>query len=357
MKIKKGLSLILISGILMITGCQSKSTMNKSEISTNKNTNQNVEANQSINKEQAKEIAIKAFEKYFNKKINVKNLFEEVELEKNEAKDNQPKISNWHVCWSTFNITKLKDLDEQMKIWEKANNDDEKKIGKKIDKLNNEYKKALTYWAIIDEKSGKILNIGMRDGRRNSKLSNEELEKTETKLKEKTIALNELEKFEGKKIDITKLNEEINVKGNEFEFVWSNDVDWTNNTKERKVIEYYVTINKETGEIQEIGNGNEILKNSAKQPTYPNYSTEEGKKIAFDFIKKHKYVANMNDMKFLRYMNADPEIALFEVDFTYGKDEKTENTKVIRVYIDKSNNDVVGMSRRFETTNTNENNK
>lgn len=308
--------------------------MKKNELITEQNTIQNVQVAQNVTKEQVKEIAIKAFEKYFNQKVDVKNLFEEAELQKFEATDNYPEASEWYISWSTFDISKLKDIGE--KLEKAANSSDKDKIGEEFNKLNDEYSRSLTYYATIDGKSGNILDIGIK----NDNISAEEL-------KEKTIALNELEKFAAQKIDITNLNEEISVNDNKYIFRWNNEVD--RDGKEKREINYAVTINKETGEAQSILYRDEIIKQHKKQPIFEAFNIEAGKKVASDFIEKHKYIDNINNIKFLRYSNANPEICLFNVEFTYGKDEKTGKTKVISVTIDKSTNKVECIGKHLET--------
>lgn len=90
--------------------------------------------------------------------------------------------------------------------------------------MHDEFRKSITYCARIDEKSGRILDIRISDGRKNN-MYIERLKEIEIKLKEKTIALNELEKLVGKKIYITNSNEKISFRVNKYIFRWNNGVD------------------------------------------------------------------------------------------------------------------------------------
>lgn len=69
---------------------------------------------------------------------------------------------------------------------------------------------------------------------------------------------------------------------------------------------------------------------------------EEGKTIAKDFIKKLNIANNDSDISFLRVGN------LKDLDFKYGKDEKTGKNKVIYISINPETKKVSGFTLELE---------
>ncbi|MEJ8552780.1 hypothetical protein [Tepidibacter sp. Z1-5] len=144
MKMKKGLPIALIAGMLLTGGVQSFAAMN------NVSQTQAVQVNAQVNKEQAKEMAIKAFEKYLNTNIDEKKLFEETKLLKVGDKYNFEGKDHWNITWTTYD----------------NNKDIESMTDAELDKYNEDIHKGIGYCIGIDEKSGQIMGISIIDGNR-----------------------------------------------------------------------------------------------------------------------------------------------------------------------------------------------
>ncbi|MEJ8553803.1 hypothetical protein [Tepidibacter sp. Z1-5] len=160
MKMKKGLPIALLAGIIMLVGCESNESVKKNQLNTEQSTIQNVQV-QNLKKQQAKEIAIKSFEKYFNINIDEKNLFEEIELLKEGDKYNFKGKDQWSVTWTTFD----------------NNKDIEDMTDAELDKYNEDIRNGIGYSASIDEKNGEIIGIAIID--RNRTCTKEQEIKTE----------------------------------------------------------------------------------------------------------------------------------------------------------------------------------
>ena len=159
---KKGISIILMASVLLTGSVQSFATTNDKV----EKVQQKAIKVEKIKEAEAKDLVLKGFEKYLGTKIESKNLIEKVEFL--TAKDvlNQHKTDCWHVSWSTFDTNKLKSG----------------KTKEEIKKLNKEWHESVTYYAVIDAKSYKILEIAIIDG-------------TRTCLKEQEIATEEAKKI------------------------------------------------------------------------------------------------------------------------------------------------------------------
>ncbi|SKC65588.1 hypothetical protein [Maledivibacter halophilus] len=338
MKMKKAMSLFLVGSMLVTVGCQSEASIKKDKLITEEGSIQKTQSAENLSKQELREIVLEKFEEYFNKKVDIEDLFEYIEISDE---------GYWQVSWSTFDEKNLDDANKKLfdMRGKEISKEEKEKLLKEIKELQKGYNKAITYYAIGAGK-GNIEKIGIRNRAKDEDIYGKEVEEIEVKRKEKAIAINALEKFAGKKVDVSNLNEEISLEDDSWKFFWDNETNW--DIKETKSINYSVTIDKETNEIKAITYINDIIKEH-KSNTFPEFDTEEGKKIALEFIKKHGYVENIDDIKFLRYWNADPQIVLFHVDYIYGKDEKTGKTKVIKVTVNKRTKEIWSMGKVLET--------
>ncbi|AFS79780.1 putative membrane lipoprotein [Gottschalkia acidurici 9a] len=181
-KIKKGIPIGVITGVLILSGCQSTEAVRKNVLMTEQTSFQNTLNSQSITKERAKEIAIKLFENYFDEEVDVKNLFEKVELLKIGDEYNFKNKNHWSISWSTFDRSRLKNVKNMTK--------DE------VKKLNEDWHNNKTYHVKMEEKNGEIIEIGIIDEKaRNQNMAIEELKAKEIETEDaKNIALDYIKK-------------------------------------------------------------------------------------------------------------------------------------------------------------------
>ncbi|SKC65570.1 hypothetical protein [Maledivibacter halophilus] len=339
-KIKKGVTLLLVGGMLVTIGCQSEAAMKKDELALNKNAIQNTQVVEKLSKEKLKEMVLKEFKEHFDVEVDTESLFEYIEISDK---------GYWQVSWSTFNEKKLdeanKKLFDMKGNYKEITKEEKEKLLEEIKELRTGYNKAITYYA-RGNGNGNIMKIGIKNRAKDEDIYGKEVKEIEVKKEEKEIALKALEDFAGQKVDVSDLNEEISMKDDSWEFFWDNEPDW--DAKETKSINYGVTIDKETKEIKSVTYVDDIAKEH-KTNTFPEFDTEEGKKIALDFIKEHEYVEKIDDVEFLRYWNADPQIVLFHVDYIYGQDEETGKTKVIKVTVNKRTKEIWSMGKVLES--------
>ncbi len=181
MKGKKGVSLALITGILISLSWQNIEAVQKNMLISEQNIIKTIPVSQNITKEQAKEKTIKLFEKYFDEKIDTKNLFENTKLFKAEDESNFEGKDHWVISWSTFDLSRLGNTEGMT--------DDE------IKQLNEDWHNATSYNAIIEEKTGEIIEIGKTDRERAGNLTIEELREKEIETEDaKNIALDYIKK-------------------------------------------------------------------------------------------------------------------------------------------------------------------
>lgn len=334
-KVKKCGFIFLTLILLVLAGCQSEAAVKKNVLFTEENEIKNVHTDDS-NEEKIKELVLKTFEEEFHVKVDTENLFEYIDLSDQ---------GNWYVSWSTYDEKKFQEANEKLLDMKDSSKEEKEKLTEEIEELRKEYNKSISYWARVDAKSGEIKDIVISNRTKDDGLSEEERKEAEISIKEKAIAIKALEEFSGKKLDISNLIEEISLKGEEWHFYWRNEPDW--DAEHTRQIDLSATIDKTDGEVKSIFYRDDISK-EYKTNTFPDFDIEEGKKIALEFIKRHGY-ANMDKIAFLRHWNADPQIVLLHVDFTYGKDEETGKTKVIKVTVDKRTKEIWGMSKSLET--------
>lgn len=181
MKGKKAIPLMLITAILITVGSQSIEAIQGNRFTAKENINRTISTSQNITKEQAKEKTIELFEKYFDEKIDTKNLFENTKLFKVEDECNFEGKDHWLISWSTFDLSRLGNTEGMT--------DDE------IKQLNEDLHNAISYDALIEEKTGEIIEIGKIDGKRDGNLTMEELKEKEIETEDaKSIALNYIKK-------------------------------------------------------------------------------------------------------------------------------------------------------------------
>lgn len=181
MKGKKAIPLMLITAILITVGSQSIEAIQGNRFTAKENINRTISTSQNITKEQAKEKTIELFEKYFDEKIDTKNLFENTKLFKVEDECNFEGKDHWLISWSTFDLSRLGNTEGMT--------DDE------IKQLNEDLHNATSYDALIEEKTGEIIEIGKIDGKRDGNLTIEELKEKEIETEDaKNIALNYIKK-------------------------------------------------------------------------------------------------------------------------------------------------------------------
>lgn len=176
MKYKKTVPLMLISGLLIAGGSQSIDAIQGHRFIAKESTNKTISISQKLTKEQAKEKTIKLFENYFDEKIDTENLFETTKLLKETDKYNFEGKDYWLISWSTF------DYDQPINT--QVRTDEE------IDKLNNDQFHATSYNALLEEKTGQIIEIGKVEGHRDGNLTIKQLREKEIETEEaKNIAL------------------------------------------------------------------------------------------------------------------------------------------------------------------------
>lgn len=173
---KKLVPLILIIGILISVGFQNIEAVQGSKLISQEDINKTISVSKNITKEQAKETTIKLFEKYFDEKIDTKNLFEATRLFKVEDEYNFGEKDYWQISWGTFDYNLLGNMEGMT--------DDE------IKQLNYDRHHATSYAALLEEKTGKIIEIGKIDGGRDGNFTIEELREKEIKTEDaRNIAL------------------------------------------------------------------------------------------------------------------------------------------------------------------------
>ncbi len=334
MNIKIIIPLVLIMGISVLAGCQSEASIKKDKLFTEKNQIQNIEKTGELSEEKLRKIAIEGFKKHLNVDVDTEGLFEYIQL---------LEPGSWHVSWSTFDERKLEDANKKLMTMKNSGDSEKEKenLQQAINDLAEDYNRAISYYAKI-EQDGEIKEIGIKNG----DISHEKLKGSEVKIKEKSLALNALEEFAGKEVDITNLKEEINMNEDNWRFYWENEKDW--NLKEMRSIDYAVTIDRETKEVKSITYVHDVSK-EGQSNRFPEFDIKEGRKIAYDFIKSRNYVEDIDQIKFLRYWNADPQIVLFNVDYIYGIDKKTGKTKVISISVNKRTKEVWAMGKTLES--------
>lgn len=181
-KARKAVPLMLIAGILISVGSQ-----NTEVVATQVNRfierqdSKTMFASQDLTKEQAKEETIKLFEKYFDEKIDTENLFENTRLFKRADEYNFEEKDYWQISWSTFDYNRLGNMQGM--------------TNKEIDQLNEDRIHATSYDALLEEKTGQIIEIGKIDGQRDGNFTIKQLREKEIKTEEaKNIALNYIKK-------------------------------------------------------------------------------------------------------------------------------------------------------------------
>ncbi len=108
-------------------------------------------------------------------------MFEYTKLFKIGDQNNFQGKDHWVISWSTFDISRLGNA-EGMTDYE-------------IKQLNGDWHNATSYNAIIEEKTGEIIEIGKIDGGRNGNLTIEELRGKEIETEDaKNIALDYIKK-------------------------------------------------------------------------------------------------------------------------------------------------------------------
>ncbi|WP_304944559.1 hypothetical protein [Vallitalea guaymasensis] len=117
------------------------------------------EAREYIDEQKAKEIAISYFQKYFDIKIIADDYFQYNRYINIDNKHNKTGKEYWEIVFSTFDRSKLRDIKTQ----------------EEADKINEERKKSVTYYAKIDIHDEEILEIGIIDNDNNKGLTIEEL--------------------------------------------------------------------------------------------------------------------------------------------------------------------------------------
>lgn len=116
-----------------------------------------------INEEKAKEIAISYFQKYFDIKIKADDYFQYNRHINIDNKHNKTGKEYWEIVFSTFDRSKLRDIKTQ----------------EEADKINEERKKSVTYYAKIEIHDEQILEIGIIDNNNAKGLTIEELREIE----------------------------------------------------------------------------------------------------------------------------------------------------------------------------------
>lgn len=127
---RKKILIMIITGLLLFTGCQTNSKIEKDQLKTEEVKVQETEVEETkkaideeVTEEEAKEIALNALENYFKEEIDSKNLEERIELIPDQTALNP----YWMISWRPLDANK-----ENM---------------------------IVEYMANIDSKNGKILNI------------------------------------------------------------------------------------------------------------------------------------------------------------------------------------------------------
>lgn len=182
-RIRKIIPLVLITGVLTLSGCESKESIQKNTLITEEDTIKN-ETSESITEEQAKKIAKKSFKKYFNEEVDIENLFEHIELVKERDMNNDIVRESWEVEWSTFDRNRLKNIGKMT----------EYEI-KQLDKDREGYK---SYYVAIEKKNGNIINISTPEAAINQGRSLDEM-------KDIKIEINDLKRIASEYIKKNKL--------------------------------------------------------------------------------------------------------------------------------------------------------
>lgn len=180
-KNKKGVLVILITGILISLGYQNIEAVQDNRFIAEQNITKTIPTSQGLTKRQAKEKTVNLFEKYLNEEIDTKNLFETTELLKVQDEYNFEGKDHWVISWSTFDYSRLGNMAGM--------------TDKQIKQLNEEFHNATSYNALIEEQTGKVIEIGKIDGNRDGGLTIEELKKKEIETEEaKNITLDYIKK-------------------------------------------------------------------------------------------------------------------------------------------------------------------
>ncbi len=184
--------------------------------------------------------------------------------------------------------------------------------------------------------------------------NNEEVKKQEVTKQTKDDAVSEeqdlqkikdeailgLNKFLGKEVNLSDLNESIHMNGSK-----SVDISWSNNEGDYR--NYFVTMNLDNYEYTHI-NAYEFGSNHVYKEKFDDFDVENAVKRAKDFIIEKGY-ADESNLKFLHYSNANEYRVSFRVAFSYGFDNEENKTKVIQIVVDKDLNDIAEMSKFLQT--------